>query len=223
MDSLRKDMKWRFVGVLGKTVIDALFLSCPIRKIDEVGAAELIAGKKVIGVFWHSRILLCAYMHKGLDAAIMVSKSEDGEVIAQVIHRQGHYPVRGSSTRGGAEAMDHMAEILKSTRRIAVMIPDGPQGPRHKVQPGVISLAKKTGYPILPFTYGAKNVHIFPSWDRFLLPFPLSPCTLIYGRPVRVPEDADREIFKEKQQELETEMNRITRLADSIYGHDLIE
>jgi len=151
----------------------------------------------------------------------MVSGSPDGEIIAQILRRQGHRPVRGSTTRGGARAMAHMIREVKKVRAPAVIVPDGPQGPRYRVQPGVITLAEKTGYPIVPMTYGAGRRKVFGSWDRFVLPYPFSECTMVYGEPVRVPAGADRQARESLRRELEDELNRITRLADGLYGQSV--
>lgn len=92
-------------------------------------------------------------------------------------------------------------------------------GPRFKAQPGVILLARKTGYPIVPVTYSARKIKIFSSWDRFLLPFPFTRCRVIEGQPVRVPMTADRAQQEICRQILEAELCRITRSAGGFFGH----
>ncbi|MEW5733333.1 MAG: lysophospholipid acyltransferase family protein [Thermodesulfobacteriota bacterium] len=216
--NLRPHMRWRAVGIFGKAIIDAIFKTCRIRVFDPYGSGDLVRAKRCMVCFWHSRILGVAYCHQKWNGLIMVSKSEDGEVIAQVIHRQGHEPIRGSSRKGGAEAMDKMVAIMGREVRTAVIIPDGPQGPRFIVRPGAITLAQRTGYPIVPITYSARNAKVFRSWDRFMLPYPFTECALVYGHPVRVPPELSPEGFEAKRRELEAEMMRITRKADLRYG-----
>jgi len=214
-------MKWRMVGIVGKWFIDALFatIRMDIHGWDQV--APLMTSKRFLIVFWHSRILPICYTHKGYNAAIMVSQSEDGEIIAQVIYRQGHEPVRGSSTRGGREALYHIADALKTTNRPGVIIPDGPLGPRFKVQHGIIRLAQLTGYPIISVTGSFSHMKVLNSWDRFIIPRPFSHCLLMYGKPIYVPPDADTELQENLRYQLECEMNRITFLVDHYFGHDI--
>lgn len=100
-----------------------------------------------------------------------------------------------------------------------MVVPDGPRGPRFRVQPGVVILAKKTGYPILPVTYSARRMKVFSSWDRFILPLPFTACRLVYGDPLRVPADADGDVLQERLMRLEQELRRITVTADRRYGH----
>jgi len=218
---LRKDMKWRIVGITGKWFIDALFQTIHIDIHGWDNVAPLMNSKRFLFVFWHSRILPVCYTHKGYHAAIMVSQSVDGEIIAQVIYRQGHEPVRGSSTRGGKEALYQIVEALKSGDRPGVMIPDGPVGPRYKVQHGIIRLAQLTGYPIISVTGSFSHMKVLNSWDRFIIPRPFSRCLLLYGNPIYVPADADSVHQEHLRYQLECEMNRITYQVDHYFGHDI--
>jgi lysophospholipid acyltransferase (LPLAT)-like uncharacterized protein len=214
----RTESKWELVGVFGKLFIDLLFLTIRIDSIGFEKVIPAIASKKVIGAFWHSRILLISYLFRGWNAAILVSASKDGEYVARVIEKQGHEPIRGSTSKGGLRALAAMIRCLNQGRP-GVVIPDGPQGPRFKVQPGVITLAKKTGCAILPISYSAKRIKVFNSWDRFILPYPFTNCRVIYGKLLYVPKDADREAELKCRMQLEMELRRITEDADTYFGH----
>ncbi|MBI9075592.1 MAG: lysophospholipid acyltransferase family protein [Desulfatibacillum sp.] len=215
-----KRLKWRLVGILGKFVIDALFFTCRIRIKGYEAARPVMERKPFILAFWHSRILMVSYLFKGWNAAIMVSASEDGEYIAQVLQRQGHDCVRGSSTRHGIRAMASMVKKMQNGQPAGI-VPDGPQGPRQKLQPGVISVARKMGVPIVPITYSAKRRKVFSSWDRFILPKPFTETLVIYGKPVMVPSEMAPHEFEAKRQEVEDELNRITARAENEYGHEV--
>jgi lysophospholipid acyltransferase (LPLAT)-like uncharacterized protein len=213
------DLKWRLIGLGGKLLIDMIFAGSKITFRNAESIAALESSRKCIYVFWHSRILLLSYLYKQSGAAIMVSKSADGEIIAQILQRQGQLTVRGSTRKGGLLALARQITVMHNETRPGVVVPDGPQGPRHRVQPGVILLAQKTGCPIIPVTYSAKRRKIFNSWDRFVLPWPATPCIVIYGRPVNVPSKLDVTSFNACTQELESELNRITADADRCFGH----
>ncbi len=218
-DGKATNLKWRAIGLLGKLFLDGLFILSPSKTIGLKKVSPLLKGHKCIIAFWHSRILYVAYRHKGINAAIMISDSADGEIIAQIVKRQGHLAIRGSTGKGGLRALSRLIIAVRQGH-IGVVVPDGPQGPRRKVQPGVIMLAAKTGVPIVPVSYSTKYRKVFPSWDRFLLPFPFSPCILVYGKPVWIPQDADKVSLENSRLELETELNRITALADGYFGHE---
>ncbi len=213
------ELKWRLVGILGKAIIDLIFSTSKIESAGCERAAQHMRSRNVIAPIWHSRILIFGYLYKGWKVASMVSQSDDGEIIARILKQQGFEPVRGSTTRGGARALARLIRLIKDGYSV-VMIPDGPQGPRYKIQPGVIALAKKTGVPIIPMTYSVRYAFFFPSWDRFMLPRPLNRCRVIYGEPLFVPENADRQTEEMLRIRLENELNRITAEADRYFGHE---
>jgi len=178
----------------------------------------IINSRKFIWAVWHSRILLLNYLTKGSEGTAMVSGSEDGEFVARILKRQGHEAIRGSTTRGGIKALSALIKKLKEKQRPSIIIPDGPQGPRFKVKLGIIILARETGYPILPFSYSAKRMKVFASWDRFILPYPFTKCLGIYGKAFFVPKDAGKNDLIRYRNLLEKELGRLTKEADSYFN-----
>ncbi len=114
-----------------------------------------------------------------------------------------------------------MIRNLKENEKPGLIVPDGPTGPRFKVKPGIVLLAKGTGFPVIPITYSGNRIKIFSSWDRFILPLPFSKCRVVYGEPVYVPRDADREEESRCTAQLEAELCRITYDADRYFGHNI--
>ncbi len=208
------------MGFLGDLLVRAIFRTVRIRSEGEARTRRsLQRSTPFIAAIWHSRILMFSYLYAGWRAAILVSASADGEIIARILARQGHEPVRGSTSRGGRKALAELVRRIRKGRH-AVIIPDGPRGPRFRVQPGIIALARKTGAPILPMTYSARRGHAFNSWDRFLAPAPFTRCRVVYGRPLYVPAELDAAGFEDARRRLEMEMNRITLAADRSCGRD---
>jgi lysophospholipid acyltransferase (LPLAT)-like uncharacterized protein len=221
MAALLNELKWRLVGIFGKLVIDLLFLSTRIETIGYNDVKDILTSNRFISAFWHSRILLVAHQFKIYSGTALVSRSDDGEIIARILERLGQQTVRGSTTRGGLRALVTMIRHIKQTGRPVAVVPDGPQGPRFKVQPGVITLAQKTGLPIITVTYSARRMKVFNSWDRFLLPYPFTRCRMVYGKPVYVSDDADKKQLAQAREDLDKELNRITRAADLHFKHDI--
>jgi lysophospholipid acyltransferase (LPLAT)-like uncharacterized protein len=220
-NSCFQEVKWNLMGLLGASIIDGLFCGTPIETVGIEKVRPILESKRFILAFWHSRLLLVNYLFKGWKGVALVSRSEDGEIIARIVHQQGHDTVRGSTKKGGLRALAQQIKLLNETDRPAVVIPDGPQGPRFKVQPGVVILAQKTGCPILPITYSARKMKVFNSWDRFILPRPFTKCRAIYGNPVHVPATLDRQAFENYRYALEEELCRITTDADRHFGHQI--
>jgi hypothetical protein len=202
-------------------LVDLIFKTMRIRVVGLEKARAEIESRRFIFAFWHSRILMLSYLYKRLGAAILVSRSKDGEIIARILKRQGHKTIRGSTSRHGVRALARLIKALKEGIRPGVVVPDGPRGPRFKVQPGIITLAQKTGYPIVPISYSAKRLKVFASWDRFILPYPFNKGHVIYGTPISVPGKLDADERELHRMRLEEELNRITKTVDHYYGHNI--
>lgn len=213
------ELKWRLVGLFGTWLIKAIFSTTRIHFAGDVPKVLKTAGtpKQCIGAIWHSRILIFAYLYRGWRASILVSRSDDGEIIARILERQGFETIRGSTNKGGRRALGTLIQRLRNGGP-AVIIPDGPQGPRFRVQSGIILLAQKTGVPIYPVSYSARHAKIFSSWDRFMLPLPFTECRVVYGDPVSIPADADDLVREACRLRLEGELCRITLNADRYFG-----
>lgn len=156
--------------------------------------AELARGARCIFAVWHARVLPLVWSHRGRAVVVVVSRHRDGEWIARVIQRFGFGAARGSSTRGGDEAMRGMLAAAAAGRLIG-MTPDGPRGPAERVKPGIAWLASRTGLPVVPIGTASDRAHAFGSWDRFRLPLPFARVVVGYGDPIAVPAGlADAEL-----------------------------
>ncbi len=113
-------------------------------------------GQRVILAFWHAQQLMMPLAIPGLKAHILISQHRDGELICRIVARFGLDAVRGSSTRGGAEAFRRLVRLGRSGGNL-VVTPDGPKGPRQVAKVGVVQLARATGLPIIPMAFGCSK------------------------------------------------------------------
>lgn len=111
-------------------------------------------GKNVVVAFWHGRLLMMPIVYKGRGISILVSQHRDGELVSRTVKRLGIDSVRGSSTRGWLGGVKGLLNEVKMGKDIAIT-PDGPKGPKFIVQMGIIHLARISGLPIVPMTFGA--------------------------------------------------------------------
>lgn len=145
-----------------------------------------------ITVLWHGRMAAAAPLFTGVDAVILVSRSGDGNMANTLLSRLGYDTLRGSTGKVGGGVLKAMRETLDGGRAIAIT-PDGPRGPRHRVNRGAAFLARATGRPILPIGFAARRALRLHSWDRFMIPAPFTRVQVVYGEPVYVPPDASDE------------------------------
>ena len=170
----------------------------------------------VIAAFWHQRLLMMPFLpHQGR-VGMMISRHRDGEFIARAVKLFGIDSVRGSTTRGGAAALRGMVRFFESGANLAIT-PDGPQGPRHVVQRGVIELARLTAAPIIPVAYSASRKKIFNSWDHFILPLPFCKVIYVYGEAIFIPRNLSEKELEEKRLLVEDRLRQVTAEADGYF------
>lgn len=162
-------------------------------------------GTGFIYAFWHARQVMLVSLPREERVYCLVSSSRDGEYVARVLGLFGKETIRGSTTRGGFEAMKEMLRTLRSGGIIAVT-PDGPVGPPRRVKPGVIQMAGATGSPIVPVAFDATRMKVFASWDGYCLPLPWCRIAVVFGEPFTVDPTVP----------VETECRRLEQTLDAV-------
>lgn len=163
-------------------------------------------GPFIIAV-WHNRILglVIAGLErpKVVPMTVLTSTSRDGAMLSEVMVRLGLRAVRGSSSRKGAVAL---LQLLKEYReeRTLLVTPDGPRGPCYQLSPGVITLAQKTGAPVLAVHVDFARSKRLKSWDRFFVPLPFSQVQVRVDPARFFPKTESEETFEAQRLELET-------------------
>ena len=179
----------------------------------DIPAGIHAGGERYIYAFWHQRQVFFTWSHRDSSAAILVSKSKDGEMIAETMRLSRIAAVRGSSSRGGASAAREMVVILRSGKDAGIT-PDGPKGPARQVKEGAVRVAQLSGAPIVPIGNALSNkLEFAKAWDRFQIPLPFGRAVVIYGEPVRVGPNDD---LAAKALELKAGLDRITDEADRL-------
>ena len=148
------------------------------------------SGQGLIYAIWHNQQLFLLYPFRGQKIAPLISQSSDGEYIARCLPKFGMMAVRGSSTRGGTRALIHLLQATREGYR-PMLTPDGPRGPVYKVQPGILFLAKKTGWPIIPVGTALSHKIKVHSWDRMRVPLPFGKTAFYYGHPIYIKTQED--------------------------------
>ena len=177
------------------------------------------ARRPLIYAVWHARILMVPWLnarlartHGARPVRVLASRSRDGELVARWVTRFGLRVTRGSSSRGGAEALRELTTAVRAGEDVAV-VPDGPRGPRERLQAGVVVLAALTGAPVVPFGFAARPARRLASWDRFMVPLPFARAAAVFGKPVAIARDAERETAAA---DLERALREVTETADRL-------
>ena len=141
------------ISLLSAWLIRGLHATLRMR---HVNAENLTDHEPCIIAFWHAHLLLMLHTKYSGQWVVMISRSKDGDYIASVFEHYGLEAARGSSTRGGSEALREMIRAARAGKGI-VFTPDGPKGPSRIVKPGLIAAAQATGLPIVPIAFAAKK------------------------------------------------------------------
>ena len=189
----------------------------------EDAEALLREGRPFICAFWHGRLMLAPHGWQAEPTIhVMISRHRDGENIARAVRHLGVAAIRGSTARGGTAALRTSLRVLKDGGYIAIS-PDGPRGPRMRVQPGIIGLARLSGAPIVPITFAVSQRAVANSWDRFVIALPFGRGVYLWGPPLYVAADADKAALEEARLTLEERLNALTAEADRMVGTEPIE
>ena len=151
---------------------------------------------------------------------IMISQSKDGEMLAQYAAAMGAIPARGSSSRGGREALKLMQQHLASGGKACATVLDGPRGPAYIAKKGMVVLAKLSGAPLIPAIWSASRcLTLKNSWDKTLIPLPWSRVCIAVGEPIHIPAETTREELEDYRRLVDEQLNRMMRVVDHRCGY----
>ncbi|MEY3457261.1 MAG: hypothetical protein RL215_418 [Planctomycetota bacterium] len=167
---------------------------------------------------WHDQIVLAVFSQRTWNLAGLISQHRDGGYLADSVRIAGIQPVRGSTSRGGLEAV---REILSLPDLHLAMTPDGPRGPRRQMKDGILYIASRSERPLVPAGMATSNAwHVPGNWTDLTIPKPFSTAVLIAGTPVLIPKELEREQMPHWSEALTAEMHRLDELAQRILRND---
>ena len=210
--------KLLFNYVIPYLLFGVVYLWCMTLRSKNLNEEEENHFKNLTGPYiltlWHGRIFyLFYYLRRHPDYFLLISPSEDGDLLARLARLMGYSVIRGSTYKKAVSAARSLIKVLSRNQRI-IIIADGSRGPRCVAQPGSVQLAGITGAPIFPMTFGTKNKVVLNSWDKFVIPLPFTRCTLNFSSPISLPPKSSEQIIEEKRLELENALNRINKASD---------
>ncbi|HQV42343.1 MAG: DUF374 domain-containing protein [Moraxellaceae bacterium] len=131
--------------------------------------------KQVVIAHWHGDELALIHLARRYRIATITSTSKDGELMNRVLGWLGAETARGSSTRGGANAMRGLISHCRKNGNNVSFAVDGPKGPIYKVKPGVFEFSRLMNAPIYTASVGVSRPWIFlRAWNKAVLPTPFS-------------------------------------------------
>ena len=203
--------KQRIMLVLIPAVIAVVFriimVTCRVRVIGKENLTRVLEahGCATVGC-WHEGLAIVLWCFRGSGYHTLASYSYDGELAARVSEWFGMHALRGSSSRGGFQALSNLRKAVKLGVTAGFTL-DGPKGPRRVAKPGIALLAAQSGLPVVPIALEATPCWRLKSWDRMCIPKPFSTVRLVYGTPIASPSKVRAAELERFRLEIEESLN----------------
>lgn len=175
-------------------------------------------GPGAIFPVWHDVMLFPMYLFQNKGIGVIVSQSRSGQVAAALWRLHG-WPTTWGSTKKqeGVPALRKGIALLKSGQSLG-FTPDGPLGPRHHAQPGVVYLAAMSGAPIFPLGVALTRAWRLPTWDRHAIAQPFCRIHFHLGEPIHIPRNGAKTDLEMWRANVETEMKNAMQTARDTLG-----
>ena len=178
-------------------------------------------GRTFIVAFWHGRLLMMPKAwHQLAPFYMLISAHRDGRIIAGAMTYFEIETIAGSTSRGGSSALREMLKRLKEGGCVGIT-PDGPRGPAMTVSVGIVNIARLARVPILPLVYATSRRRVLATWDRFHLALPFGRGVYLWGEPIEIAGELDKEGLENARRLLETRMVEMVGEADRLVGHEM--
>lgn len=163
------------LGFLIWLIYRALSLTWKIQVVEPPELKKDLAEKApVILAHFHQDELALVALTPVYKIATMTSTSKDGELMSTVLRLLGGSVSRGSSTRGGANALRGLISLCRKGANSSFAV-DGPRGPIYEVKPGVFELSRLLKSSIYAGGVFCNRSWKFPkAWNQTYLPKPFS-------------------------------------------------
>ena len=210
----RQRIVLRIIIWLGYGIIRLIGPTLRVSVSYEDVAQHRLDQRPLVASFWHSCMIPATYIFRDLGIRVMSSNSYDGEYMGRIIHKFGFVAVKGSSSRNAVRALLGLRRSLEDGWTVAFTL-DGPRGPRHKVKPGPVALARSSGLALTMFHAAVDRAWVLNSWDRLVIPIPFSRVLVRVGKLINVPGNATDEEVEHYTAELQAALDRVCQFSEA--------
>lgn len=221
MSFKKKIRNWLYTHVYPGLITGAIRLITATLRIERVGIEPIdeyrCSNRRILFAFWHGRHFLMIPCLYSPNVSVLTSTSRDGRLLADVLRNFGYDSIPGSSHKSPVRALLACVNRIREGKDVVFAV-DGPTGPIHKVKPGAVFVAAKSGASIIPVVFSCKPCAVFNSWDKFMLPLPFGKAVLLGGPPIPPPQKSDGESIELIRRTLEDTLNSLLAEADRRVG-----
>lgn len=185
-------------------------------------------GKHVVFAHFHEDEWALLGAFAGRKMTVLVSLSNDGELMTKFLSKLGFAVHRGSSSRGGARGFISILRALRKegSGKLSFAV-DGPRGPRRRAKKGVFKAAQLLQAPVLPAAVFVDRLWLFKkSWSKGFLPKPFATIRICYSSLMAAEDVAlhvQRDDYAVLSEVLESKLLDAKRLAEKKMHTDVAE
>ncbi len=179
------------------------------------------ADTRLLLCFWHGKYVPIFPLLEGYKACIISSRSERGDIIAEICRNFGYQSVQ-IPDHGRHESLSIMTKSLSEISMGGTAV-DGPLGPRHRVKSGVIRVASALGFALVPISVASRRKIVFEKrWDRMEIPLPFTTVCLVIGDPIKVPPELHAGQVRDMTDNLAETIETLAQQAERIAGKEIV-
>lgn len=172
-------------------------------------------GQNIVFAFWHGTMLIPWFLQRDKNFSSLVSQSKDGDLLANVLTKWNYHIERGSSHKGGKEALEMLVEKANNKYSISIT-PDGPTGPARILKAGAVIIAQRSAIPLVLCGVAYKKKYVFEkSWDKFEIPKLFSKINVVYSDPIYIGNELDREEVSKIIDGCSSMLNKLQKEAEN--------
>lgn len=167
--------------------------------------------KPTVVLTWHGRIFISAvFIEKWVKKIayekkllVLSSGHKDGEIASKIMKFFNFEKIEGSTVNrkklnrkeefNSIRSVLQIIKELKNNSASIFLAPDGPRGPKYKLNSNIVWIAKKTNAKIFPAVISYAKKKQLNSWDEFQIPFPFSKIIIEFLEPIAFNEDSNIE------------------------------
>lgn len=139
-------------------------------------------------IFWHDRLgIMPAILNKAapeLEYLAVLSGSRDGRILGKLATSYKQCSALYVPHDTPQVALKKILEEAGCSKKVLVLTPDGPRGPRHVLKPGIAVIALRMGTAVVPLHWKSSKQWNLNSWDRMAFPKPFSSIDVFLDQPL---------------------------------------
>lgn len=226
----RESKLGRAIGLVGARYMRFVRATSDVTIEPSDVVARVNATHPFILAMWHGQFALMPTLHelngKNFRVSAIAARHADASAIRALLGQFDIEVVQGAGAnerkrdKGGVYALRTATKLLKGGSTFS-MTADVPPGPARRSGTGIVTLAKFSGRPIVPFAVATSRFIALPTWSRMTINLPYSKLAYVIGEPIWVPADADAEALEVHRRSVEAGLNRVTERAYAIVGGNL--